>query len=459
MFYLIEGSTLLPLVPCLPVLARSPRSPQFLGQPVRAMHLRLTRITAIVAASAVLGACASNEAVLPLYMPPPGHTTDAVVPIGSTPRPVIRTDSVLRRPTEDRAPVPVREPETASQPSREKPAEPAVPVSLDRDLTRRGRRPAGSSIPSQGVVRAIVLPVSLGGSRPTWSERDIAEQVFGRNGLAAEILRLSDGTLRLEADIFPPLVESKVSDIDIIESLDAEKNLLGLGRRLVDEWARRANLAQYDNDGPDGRPMSGDDDGRVDLLYVVIETPGYPALMTLPIHTDVPVGRGGRLSLRADVAHVIPLPPVGSNVDLAITPELRLLQFLAVLGVDPATARFPRPLDNEISTATRVQLGWAPFVEVRQGGTYTLSSGVLVLPVDGRERGRAWMVEHRSGSVLVSSVVRSGERTETLSVVRYSDPTRSIVLPLGPEGSRQEAVINWSNGSTELRIQIDRPTR
>ncbi|MFZ1946984.1 MAG: M6 family metalloprotease domain-containing protein [bacterium] len=57
-------------------------------------------------------------------------------------------------------------------------------------------------------------------------------------------------------------------------------NIWGLVRHAVQKAAEDLDLAQYDNDGPDGVPDSGDDDGSVDALIVVhagvgAETIGY----------------------------------------------------------------------------------------------------------------------------------------------------------------------------------------
>jgi immune inhibitor A len=50
---------------------------------------------------------------------------------------------------------------------------------------------------------------------------------------------------------------------------DFPLNIWGLVRHAVERAAEDIDLAQYDNDGPDGIPDSGDDDGSVDALIVV----------------------------------------------------------------------------------------------------------------------------------------------------------------------------------------------
>ena len=43
-------------------------------------------------------------------------------------------------------------------------------------------------------------------------------------------------------------------------------------REVIESLDRDIDLSQYDNDGPDGEPNSGDDDGYLDFLFIVVES-------------------------------------------------------------------------------------------------------------------------------------------------------------------------------------------
>ncbi len=89
-------------------------------------------------------------------------------------------------------------------------------------------------------------------------------------------------------------------------------------KALLDARDATINFAQYDNDGPDGIPNSGDDDGYVDALVVVQSLPGYecdpstypnniqshewrysvwPVANGLPYQTNDPAAGGGFIKI------------------------------------------------------------------------------------------------------------------------------------------------------------------
>jgi len=59
-------------------------------------------------------------------------------------------------------------------------------------------------------------------------------------------------------------------------------NIWGLVEHTVKLAAETVDLSRYDNDGPDGIPSSGDDDGYIDALMIVHSGPGAEVFANLP---------------------------------------------------------------------------------------------------------------------------------------------------------------------------------
>jgi immune inhibitor A len=75
-------------------------------------------------------------------------------------------------------------------------------------------------------------------------------------------------------DISPSAIQPSVCEYPL--------NIWGMVAMAVDLADEDIDFSQYDNDGPDGIPDSGDDDGYVDALMIVHSGPGAETLGTLP---------------------------------------------------------------------------------------------------------------------------------------------------------------------------------
>jgi immune inhibitor A len=75
-------------------------------------------------------------------------------------------------------------------------------------------------------------------------------------------------------DVSPSAIQPSVCDYPL--------NIWGMVAMAVELADEDIDFSQYDNDGPDGVPDSGDDDGYVDALIIVHSGPGAETLGTLP---------------------------------------------------------------------------------------------------------------------------------------------------------------------------------
>lgn len=418
--------------------------------------------------------CSARDPVLPQYVEPDWVKSNP----SKTP-----STALLGQPSRDRSPTTQNQPNSDTHPAtdpaaarpsagtdapevhvaselplpspastRKRPYDDQPIVILDTLLQRAPIRAPGARVNNRGTVRAIVMPVALG-KAPTWDEAGIGETIFGPDGLPFMLYQESRGQFKLEVDIFPPLVDRSVTEADVTTHRGADRRLKKLARRVVDEWSVRANLAIYDSDGPDGRPMSGDDDGAIDLIYLLLETSSLPALMSVPIHHEVRVGRFGRITAKVPEVHILALPPKGSPDPVVASPKVRLLQALHYLGVQPNLAYFPAPHDTILATSTRLMLGWSPYAEVRKPGFYYLSNpdAIVMLP-SGKDR--YWLLERRSGTLFASDAIRRKNQYFTMGLRLHRPGDPPLVLPLGDGKSPPTAVIEWSGRRDPMSITV-----
>ncbi|HYR11894.1 MAG TPA: M6 family metalloprotease domain-containing protein [Longimicrobium sp.] len=146
----------------------------------------------------------------------------------------------------------------------------------------RNRAPAGKGgarsgisaayLPRQGQLRMVVVMTLFEDSpQPPFSTEITHRQLFGQNPLGnlTDFYReISGGRVNLTGNVLPWVRSS----ITITAATGGSSLGLGadaqLGLHMTDALQRLdgdVNFAQFDNDGPDGTPNSGDDDGYVDV--------------------------------------------------------------------------------------------------------------------------------------------------------------------------------------------------
>lgn len=135
------------------------------------------------------------------------------------------------------------------------------------------RTPIGP--PSGPVVGNFHIPVILGrfddSGLPPYSRSDVDAGFFtsNPNGTVTEYYdQVSGGKAHLTGDVFD-WVQSSLLRADVVGD-DSGLSCCGVGDFIKDLLSLQpaTDWGKYDNDGPDGIPNSGDDDGYVDVLAV-----------------------------------------------------------------------------------------------------------------------------------------------------------------------------------------------
>lgn len=175
-----------------------------------------------------------------------------------------------------------------------------------------------------GTLRVPIIPVVYGDVKTPFPTADLHARLFGTNrgdtlSYASYWDEVSAGLLHVEGEVAPWIRLSK----DARHYLpDTQYGWARFGRtpELRVEALRAADdsidFSTFDNDGPDGKPNSGDDDGYVDFVAIVyaLPCPGNPragaiwphrAAMT-PLETKDAAAGGGNIK----IADYVILPAV-----------------------------------------------------------------------------------------------------------------------------------------------------
>ena len=172
------------------------------------------------------------------------------------------------------------------------------------------------TLPSRGSLHALVLfgtfadDGTTGSTAPTYADSLFLEDLPG--SLTHFFDEMSHGQYRLTGSTAPRIYRSRDVASDYLSSSTGFSGNFGrFVREIVDAAEEDIDFGAFDNDGPDGQPNSGDDDGFVDVLFVVLpdapsgflvsEADGIAALgLSTPLFTDDPSANGGRIRIRDD---------------------------------------------------------------------------------------------------------------------------------------------------------------
>ncbi|MDO8665934.1 MAG: immune inhibitor A, partial [Gemmatimonadales bacterium] len=217
------------------------------------------------------------------------------------------------------------------------------------------------------------------------------------------------------------------------------------------------NFGLYDNDGPDGIPNSGDDDGEVDIAgFIQPELGGecvnrapssanniwshryyYSAWAGLPYTTNDPRTGGGGGLIRID-SYTIQSGVGGS--DACTDTQLMGIGTIAHemghgLGLDDLYDTNPDDLDDSegvghwglmgsgayatplspasMEAFSRAELGWITVRPITLGGTYELGpssvgdTAFLIRPTAQNPRGEYFLIENRQAALMDTALIRS----------------------------------------------------
>jgi M6 family metalloprotease-like protein len=142
----------------------------------------------------------------------------------------------------------------------------------------RGGRAATASadvraavLPTAGNLRMVVLMTLFSDSpQPPFATSVVDEQLFGANPLGnlTQFYReISGGRVNLTGSVLPWVRTgvTRSATVGASYGLGEDANMGAYLRDAVSKVDGTVNFGQYDNDGPDGVPNSGDDDGYVDV--------------------------------------------------------------------------------------------------------------------------------------------------------------------------------------------------
>lgn len=311
---------------------------------------------------------------------------------------------------------------------------PHVPQAADLPIAfspSGGRTPLiGAQLPGVGRVRALVAPLSLGPRLPALDEQAMRDRYFGSSarvrGTVGEVLhRESSGAFRLESGVLPLLANPKER---FARRAATQEEIRDLARTALAAWARGTDLSAYDNDGTDGLPGSPDDDGRLDLVFLVVETPLPFEPFTIAHGFQL---RTGGKRIETGPIHVIPAPG-GVLPDVRVTID----RVLESLGLAPSERLFPEGYGRTVSTLAAARLGWIPVTPISTGVIALTDRQAAMVPLSDLPRDAGfWLVE------------RSGTRMFTSRVVRRTDGHYQVTdSATWAQGEEQPLPLSYHDG-------------
>jgi len=166
-----------------------------------------------------------------------------------------------------------------------------------------------------GVLRVPVIPVHYADVRPPFDPSALADRLFGpargdTMSYSAYWREVSGGLLEVEGEVAPWVRLPRPAKHYLPRDQYAWASfgrIAELRREALEAADRVIDFGAYDNDGPDGVPNSGDDDGFVDFVAIVYATrcdgdwregaiwPHRGAME--PFETSDPAAGGGRIRI------------------------------------------------------------------------------------------------------------------------------------------------------------------
>ena len=201
---------------------------------------------------------------------------------------------------------------------------------------------------------------------------------------------------------------------------------------------------QFDNDGPDGIPNSGDDDGQVDLLWLIHPTPGaecgidgniwshryyYSGWTGTPLATSTPAHNGGKImannyTIQSGVGGITGCDPTQIMAPGTVGHETGHGLFLPDLydtslnteGIGEwglmGSGNWSRPFSpSHMESFSLSRLGWVTVRQLTTSGTYHLGpietgdTALLVRPTAPNPRGEYFMLENRQALLADTALI------------------------------------------------------
>jgi M6 family metalloprotease-like protein len=179
-----------------------------------------------------------------------------------------------------------------------------------------------------GVLRVPVIPIHYADGAPPFPVEALEARLFGPSqrdtvSFAGYWHEVSGGLLQVEGEVAPWIAVSRPAEY-YLPAGDQRWGEFGRIAELREEVLRLADehidFRQFDNDGPDGIPNSGDDDGYVDFVAIVY---------AVPCSREPQAG--------AIWPHRAAMPPFESRRTGADGEPIRVTDYVIIPALDPAT--------------------------------------------------------------------------------------------------------------------------
>ena len=328
---------------------------------------------------------------------------------------------------------------TAPHPGK-RPKQPPTPLRANTEHQRTHYRIPDAEVNLLGPVQAVAFPVALG-NRPEFDEQHIQDNWLDR--YSSYLSLLSQQTLRISTDLHPFIGDASMSTGELAAILREDDRAGAWVKGIVDHWATQVDLAQYDNDGPDGAPMSGDDDGFVDLVLIPVADPDEHLSVTrIDLDHQVGVGIDRETPLGIRAAYIIPVHNGKLEQDSSHLRDL-VRESIGFFGLQTRRPFFPPPHDRMLATGPRIALGWTPSVPLASDESVALDSQSPTLTVSAR-RGDPLVLEMGSDGLYISRTA-TRNRDYSTSAFRF--------VPMG-----QPAILRYRLGlirSTVIEVEWD----
>ena len=305
-------------------------------------------------------------------------------------------------------------------------------------------------LPSRGTVHSVVIFASFAGEAAWERPPDYAARLFDPDlpgGLTHFYDEMSHGQLRLTGQVFGRVYASRDPMASYLAAGAGELGQFGrFAREILEAADGGEDFGSFDNDGPDGVPNSGDDDGYVDYVFIIMPTTpagfvvddadgiGRLGLVTDYVTDDEAAG-GGHIRVRSDDHHA-PGGSIQRGRGFAAAVGAMAHEFGHVLGLpdlyDAAYATSRGSLDpaedsggigywglmghgnrgwydvggpNPLCAWSREQLGWLGVdnenLVLHEGGATAVTfrdvnDGGAVYKLPGEGAGEYFLVEHRA---------------------------------------------------------------
>ncbi|MCE5273344.1 M6 family metalloprotease domain-containing protein [bacterium] len=366
-----------------------------------------------------------------------------------------------------------------------------------RERIAAGRTDLAATLRSDKFSLPVLLG-NFGDLTGTYSQEEFQNNLFGANPNGSMIdyyKEISYGQFELSGQVYGWFDSGKEKAYYVDNNVPYE-----FVRDVVAQADPSVDFSQYDNDGPDGVPNSGDDDGFVDAVYVIC--PGYEDNEAFHAHmwtledaqlgayeTDDPAAGGGTIKINAygiteeqyspdgenyqiqpigtlchEFGHLLGLTDLYDRTDDTKEPDFRSSEGIGQWGL-MGSGNYGATGDNpgkpvQMCAWNKIQLGWLSPTVVTADGQVSLAQvettpAALKIWEDPFHSFRYFLIENREAVGFDSEIPSSGlliyhvDESRVWDLNSYSGP--------GNDDYRSKLVdVEEADGSDDLDNSVNR---